>query len=200
MGELTLHDVCREAGVSLATVDRVLNGRNGVRTATALRVRDAIERLGYRANPFASRLARGDSFRLAFVLPRGNNAFMLNLADQVARAAGHFATQRAYIEVVYVNAFDPQELAATLVGLDRAYQGVAVVALDHPDVRKAIDTLVQQGVRVATLVSDVPGTCRVRYVGIENVAAGLYCRHVAWSLRRLAFRSGRHHHRFCRVA
>src|SRR5689334_8349953 len=41
----TVHDVAREAGVSLATVDRVLNGRPGVRTETADKVAEAIKAL-----------------------------------------------------------------------------------------------------------------------------------------------------------
>ncbi|HUG62262.1 MAG TPA: LacI family DNA-binding transcriptional regulator, partial [Methylomirabilota bacterium] len=41
MRRATVHDVAREAGVSLATVDRVLNGRPGVRPTTAEKVADA---------------------------------------------------------------------------------------------------------------------------------------------------------------
>jgi LacI family transcriptional regulator len=158
--------------VSLATVDRVLNNRPGVRVGTAERVREACERLGYSPNLFAARLARGASYRLAFVLPTGANRFMLDLAEQVKRAKDHFASQRAYLDVVHADVFDPKALAAALERLGDTYQGVAVVALDHPRVRRAIDGLTVRGVRVATLVSDVPTSKRLRYVGIDNVAAG----------------------------
>ena len=57
VSRITLQDVAREAGVSLATADRVLNGRSGVRGPTAERVRDAVARLGYRPNAAAARLA-----------------------------------------------------------------------------------------------------------------------------------------------
>ncbi len=172
MDEITLRDVSREAGVSLATADRVLNGRPGVREATAQRVRSACERLGYQANPFAARLARGGRYRLAFVLPKGANSFMQRLAEQVARTAAHLAPQRAYLEIVHVDTFDPAQLAATLEGLGESHQGVAVVALDHPLVRRAIDGLAARGVCVVTLVSDVPASGRLRYVGVDNIAAG----------------------------
>jgi LacI family transcriptional regulator len=49
---------------------------------------------------------------------------------------------------------------------------VAVVALDHPSVRAAINDLVDGGTRVVTLVSDVPSSRRHHYVGIDNIAAG----------------------------
>ncbi|HHY50059.1 MAG TPA: LacI family transcriptional regulator, partial [Alphaproteobacteria bacterium] len=54
----TVHDVAREAGVSLATVDRVLNGRPGVRPATADKVEEAIRALDFRRDLSASLLAR----------------------------------------------------------------------------------------------------------------------------------------------
>jgi len=44
--------------------------------------------------------------------------------------------------------------------------------LDHPLVRAAIDDLVSHGIEVVTLVSDVPGSNRSWFVGIDNVAAG----------------------------
>ena len=54
----TVHDVAREAGVSLATVDRVLNGRPGVRPITAHKVEAAIAALDFRRDLSASLLAR----------------------------------------------------------------------------------------------------------------------------------------------
>jgi len=54
----------------------------------------------------------------------------------------------------------------------RIRTGVAVVALDHPRVREAINALSERGVSVVTLVSDVPSSKRIHYVGIDNSAAG----------------------------
>eukprot|EP01036_Dinobryon_divergens_P051696 gene51696-69183_t len=59
---LTLEDVAREAGVSLATVDRVVNARPGVRDDTVERVQTAMVQLGYRPNMLAARLARSQVF------------------------------------------------------------------------------------------------------------------------------------------
>jgi LacI family transcriptional regulator len=171
-GRVTIEDVAQEAGVSLATVDRVLNSRPGVREQTAARVRAAILKLGYRPDPLAARLARKETFRFCFVLPAGVNSFMASLGGQVAQTAEWLSGQRAFIDTIEVDVFDPEALAAALEGLEHRYQGVAVVALDHPLVRAAIDELVARGVAVVTLVSDVPSSQRVRYVGIDNSAAG----------------------------
>lgn len=172
LSRITLQDVAREAGVSLATADRVLNGRTGVRGVTAERVQAAVARLGYRPNLAAARLARGETYRFCFVLPVGSNVFMRQLGEQVASTAEWLSAQNAYIDTLRVDVFAPETLAAALEGLIGHYDGVALVALDHPKVRAAIDDLVEAGVAVVTLVSDVPSSQRFHYVGIDNIAAG----------------------------
>jgi LacI family transcriptional regulator len=168
----TLQDVARTAGVSLATVDRVVNRRDGVRGKTTARVEAALAKLGYRPDAAATRLARNLSFRFAFILPIGANTFMTNLGEQVRRAADWLATQRAFIDVLHVDVFDPDALASALGSLSPSYHGVATIALDHPKVRAAIDDLANRSVPVVTLVSDAPSSRRLHYVGIDNPAAG----------------------------
>ena len=171
-GRATLEDVAREAGVSLATADRAVNGRDGVRERTAARVSAAVAKLGYRPHAAAARLARGQSFRFAFVLPSNANTFMASLEEHLTKASGWLASQNAYCEVLRADIFDANALADALEQLPAIYQGVATVALDHPRVRVAIDDLVQRGVAVVTLVSDAPTSRRSHYVGINNPAAG----------------------------
>ncbi|HEV3043899.1 MAG TPA: LacI family DNA-binding transcriptional regulator [Roseiarcus sp.] len=167
-----LNDVAREAGVSTATVDRVIDKRAGVRGPTAARVEAAIRKLGYRPDPFACRLGRGRAFRFCFLLPIGANPFMTNLGTQAKHVANWLDTQRASVDTLHVDVFDAETLAGVREARAGEYDGVAVVALDHPRVRGAIDDLVEHGVAVVTLVSDAPSSRRLRYVGIDNVAAG----------------------------
>lgn len=172
MARTTLQDVARTAGVSLATVDRVLNRRPGVHAETAERVQQAITQLKYRPDRFAARLARGREHRFQFILPTGSNAFMQALAERVRVTAEYVADERVRIGVTHVDVFDGDILAAALDRLQGEVDGVAVVALDHPSVREAIDELVATGVTVVTLVSDAPRSRRSHYIGIDNAAAG----------------------------
>ena len=57
----TVNDIAKEAGVSLATVDRVLNDRPGVRAKTVRAVQDAIVQLGYVRDVAAANLASAAS-------------------------------------------------------------------------------------------------------------------------------------------
>lgn len=169
----TVHDIASAAGVSLATVDRVLNRRPGVRSATVARVEEAVARLGYQRDMAAANLAKRRTYPLVFVLPEGPNAFMRGLEDAVREASLRSLVERTDIRLVTVPAFDGKALAAALDALDPAtLAGVALVATDAPSVRTAIDCLRAAGVAVITLVSDLPGGRRDHYVGIDNVAAG----------------------------
>src|SRR3954469_20571363 len=109
-GKPTLEDVAREAGVSLATADRVVNKRPGVREQTVARVHTAVIKLGYRADAAAARLARNRSFRFAFILPVGDNTFMADITEQVRLTAKWLSAQRAFIDTQHVDVFDPDVL------------------------------------------------------------------------------------------
>ncbi len=167
-----LDDVAREAGVSLATVDRVLNGRAGVREGTVQRVHAAVERLAYRPDPAAARLARQRPWRLAFVLPQGTNSFVDMLRAEIDALTSWLAGQRARAVVTQADAFAPQAMADALTALRGECDAAVVMAQDHPLVRDAIDGLADAGTCVVTLVSDVPARGRAHFVGIDNVAAG----------------------------
>jgi LacI family transcriptional regulator len=169
---LTLRDIARQAGVSLATVDRVLHNRPGVRPDTVRRVRDTLERHAFRPDVAASELARARIRRFAVVMPSGANPFMQQIQSQLREMSAWLAARRLAVDMVYTDVFDPAMLSAQLESLAGEVDGVAVVALDHPSVRAAINDLVEAGTNVVTLVSDVPSSRRQHYVGIDNIAAG----------------------------
>ena len=155
---LTLRDIARQAGVSLATVDRVLHNRPGVRPDTVRRVRDAMERSAFQPHAAASELARARSRRFVFVMPCGANLFMQQIQAHLGEMAGWLSARRIAVKTLETDVFDPAILSARLEALAGQVDGVAVVALDHPSVRAAIDDLVEAGAKVVTLVSDVPSS------------------------------------------
>lgn len=171
-GRATLSDVAREADVSLATVDRVLNKRTGVHARSIAQVQQAVERLNYRPDPAAARLARPHPHRVSFLLPSGNNTFIEMLREQITGSSGWMEDHRVSAQTHQVDVFEPQRLARRILALRGQCDTAVVMALDHPLVQAAIDKLVAQGIAVITLVSDVPKSQRQHFVGIDNVAAG----------------------------
>lgn len=168
----TLQDVAREAGVGIATVDRVLNQRPGVHVRTVRRVNEAVQRLNYRPDPAAVRLAQKRAHRVVWVLPSGKNSFVTLLRESIGDSRGWMDDHRMHGREVLVDVFEPAVLAQALLDLHDSCDTVIAMALDHPLVCAAIDTLVEAGLCVITLVSDVPASRRHHFVGIDNVAAG----------------------------
>ena len=169
----TVNDIARVAGVSLATVDRVLNDRPGVRAVTIEKVNKAVAELGFVRDPAAVNLARRRFFQLQFLLPRTDNEFVVALKDKIAQQSGTLVHQRVSLDTALVPPLDPEAIVAALDRLDPAKtDGVAVFGPETPSVRDAIGRTRARGIAVVALVSDHPSSDRDRFVGIDNVAAG----------------------------
>lgn len=173
MSRPTVHDVARVANVSLSTVDRVLNGRNGVRAATQERVRAAMKQLGYERDLMAANLSRQRIYKIRFVIPDGPNSFMRNLAAELETHARIALRDRTEISVSLVPPFDGRALAAELRRAREAEaDGVVMVATESAEVRQAVSELRAAGTQVVTLISDLSASARGHFVGIDNVSAG----------------------------
>ena len=167
----TQSDVARDAGVSSATVDRVLNNRPGVRYRTREIVLEVAKRLGYISGGHAPEAAAaGSPLRLDFVLPMGTNNFIRMLHQQLYQQGA--ARSGLDVHMHLIEGFNPDTLARKLQELGGQTQGVGVIALDHPTVREAIRKLSAAGVKVVTIASDILHVPRIAYVGIDNRQAG----------------------------
>lgn len=169
----TVHDIAKEAGVSLATVDRVLNARAGVREKTIARVNAAIDKIGYVRDIQAANLARRRAYGFVFVIPEGDTLFLATLRQAISDASRAGLHDRISTRVIAVPPRDPHRLVAVLGEVDPAtVDGVAIMAPETPHVRDAIARLSDRGIAVCALVSDLPSTRRDHFAGIDNVAAG----------------------------
>ncbi|TGD63541.1 LacI family DNA-binding transcriptional regulator [Tabrizicola sp. WMC-M-20] len=173
MGRPTVTDIAREAGVSLATVDRVLNARPGVRAKTIAAVQEAIARLGYVRDMAAANLARGRSTRVALLLPDTESQFIQTLEDALAQAAALATSARMQVDLLRYPAADLHRLAAMLAELAAGgISGVALMAPETPVVRDALRALHAADIPVVAMVSDLPNCGAAHYVGIDSHAAG----------------------------
>ncbi|RVH47627.1 LacI family DNA-binding transcriptional regulator [Sinorhizobium meliloti] len=166
----TIKEVAELAGVSTATVDRVINGRPGVKATNRHRVLEAAARLGYL--PETGDLAMpARPARLEFFLPVGGNQFLSNLAHQIEDFCRRLPLVASY-RVHRLEDARPQSLLEAIDRLDVSTAGVGIVAVDEPRTRAAVVRLIDAGLRVVTIASDLPSTPRANYVGIDNRIAG----------------------------
>lgn len=162
---MTITDLATAAGVSTATVDRVLNDRPGVSARTRQNVHATARAIGYlpQVEPDAS------PKRLVALLPQGNNDFIDDLrAHLVSEAA---MIPGLTLEMPPIDGPGAEQIARALATLGDV-DGVAVVAQSHPRIHDALQRLGARDVPVVTLLSDLPDTLRQAYVGIDNLRAG----------------------------
>lgn len=91
----TILDVARTAGVSTATVSRVINGASTVDRALCARVTAAIRQTGYVPNAVGRSLRRGGTGMLAVVVPDAENPYfhqIISEVERIARAEKHTVT------------------------------------------------------------------------------------------------------------
>jgi LacI family transcriptional regulator len=164
-----VREIAQQAGLSEATVDRVLNKRPNVRESTRLEVEQAIRdldkqrsqlRLAGRKYLFDVVMQTPERFSSAF--QQAVEAELPALAPAVVRCRFHFR--------------ETGSVPAMVDTLDkigaRGSHGVIVKAPDTDLVAEAIDRLTATGIPVVTFVTDVPSSTRVGYVGVDNRDAG----------------------------
>ena len=167
MKKTRLVDIAAEAGVGLATVERVLNERGSVRPQTAEKVVLAAKRLGYKG--LIPSLYRG-TIRIEVILVRPESPFFSRLNRAFERIAASLDSSIT-VHRPFVEEGDPEKFAAHVANISIRRQGLIVAAVDHPAIRESLRKARAAGVEVVQIVSYLTGRDDV-FVGIDNYAAG----------------------------
>lgn len=168
-----LSDVAQEAGVSVATVDRVIHGRPGVKTHTAEHIMAVIAHMENGSNSITSTNgARLDNLYFDVILPIGTNAFFNMLEEEIQAYANHPANRHLTVRMHRIKGFDTVALAESIDRVSEQTNGIAIVAIESPLVRDAVKRATRKNIPVITLISDLSSSSRMGYVGLDNRAGG----------------------------
>lgn len=161
-------DVARQAGVSLSTVDRVLNERGSVSDGKRRKVLQAAQALGLKRllpSPVHG-LLRFD----LLMVDSATDHYQRLTAAFVQQAQKH--RSRLVLQRHVWQERDPQQLLDLISNPKIPRQGMIVVAQDTPQVRAALEAQIVANVPVVLLTSSLSGLSGVTYVGIDNLKAG----------------------------
>jgi LacI family transcriptional regulator len=176
-----VREIAAQAGVSEATVDRVLHGRDGVRPSTTRQVERALAELHRQAD----QLQLGGRTWLLDVIVQAPLRFSVEV--RAALEAELPLLRPAVVRSRFALLDGPGSTGPTPVvaALQRAARtgsdGVVVKAGDDPAVVVAVADLASRGVPVVTLVTDLPTSARVAYIGLDNLGAGATAAHLVSS-------------------
>ncbi len=187
-GRITIAELAEKAGVSVSTVDRMLNGRNPVRKATAERVLSAAEESGfYATHLLKERLGIGRPvITLGFLLQQSNRTFYRMIGQALAQAAEE--ADGVVVIVEHMDDLSPEAVSTRMLAMGEKVDVLAVVSADHPRVTQAIEALHARDVPVFGLISGLTASCETGLVGLDNYKVG---RMAGWALSRLSGRTGR---------
>lgn len=176
----TIHDVAREAGVSPATVDRVLNAREKVREETARRVYEAARRIGYHAAPLIGQRVQAElpRLRLGVVLHKERQAFYQNFRAELERAVAQATGVRASLTLSFSASQAPSEFATLMEEMAGRADVVAATAVTHPEISDAVSRLNARGIPCYALLNDFAQGIRQNYLGLNNIKVGRIAAHL----------------------
>ena len=182
---VTLQDVAALAGVGVATVDRVINGRARVSEKTAKRVLDAANELNFHARELVrhqvSRL--GPELRLSFILQKQSKWFYRKLAAEIVAAAEAQNRARVRVDIRFVGSLSAEALIAEIQSLKTRSDAIALVSIDHPSIAEEIEARQLEGISFFALLSRLNTNVQCPYVGIDGRKAG---RTAGWAMARIA--------------
>lgn len=102
---VTIYQVAQAAGVSLATVSRVINKQGNVTEATRARVEETIKRLGYKPSGLAQALATNKTTNIGVVIPSANYVYISNMLNGISE----IAKQKGFVLTLFTTSHSREE-------------------------------------------------------------------------------------------
>lgn len=173
--------LAQAAGVSVATVDRLLNGREGVSATARAAVTEAAMRIGH---PAALRLTGSAPaplplLRYGVLLHKSGQEFYQNMAREMQAAVQRQTTVRGELVLEFSASQSPSEVASLMRGMVGRCDAIAATAVNHPEITAAVEELKASGIPVFSLLSDFAQGARAGYFGLNNLKVG---RTAAWMI------------------
>lgn len=182
MVKSTFQDIAALAGVGTATVERVLNGRGGVRPDTVEKVVMAARKLDYpRVLPDAHR----GLMRIEVLLVRPETSFFRRLSNSFERIAATLSPL-VVVQRSFVDEMNPAQIARRIREPGQRRAALILAVPDSYEIREAVDAQTDEGLPVVSIVTRSSGRISA-FVGIDNGAAG---RSAAMFMAKMARRRG----------
>ncbi len=171
---VTIQQIAEAAGVSRGTVDRALNNRGRINPEVADQIKQIAEEMGYVPKNRKRFVSPKGKLRIGVVTQLARSSFMLEVNRGIRQAAEELYEKGIELLVREGLSVDEDEQLDAIDDLVReGIQGLAVMPVDCESIRVKINWLIEEKkIPVVTFNSDIVGTKRSCYVGMDNRKSG----------------------------
>lgn len=178
---VTIQQIADKTGVSRGTVDRALNNRGRINPEVADMVKRTAEEMGYVHKARKRQKNSGGKRKIGIVTQLSGSSFMLEIKRGIQ--TGKKELEDLGIEVLVkenASVHEEEQLAAIDELIKEGIQGLALMPVDSEAIREKLNWLInEKKIPVVTFNSDIVGTRRCCFVGMDNklsgqTAAGLF--------------------------
>lgn len=169
----TIKEIAELAGVSRGTVDRVLNNRGAVNSATAEKIREIAKALDYKPNIAGLVLAaQKKKLKLGVLLFSSDNPFFDDVIKEINEKAEELSGYNCTVVIKQVHFNVEEQLAAIDELLTAEINGLAIAPYNDARIREKIQELYDAGIPTVTLNTDIENSKRIAYVGSHYTHSG----------------------------
>ncbi|SLN67642.1 DNA-binding transcriptional repressor MalI [Aquimixticola soesokkakensis] len=185
----TIASLAQEAGVSIATVNRLLSGHSNVKAATAQRIQIAAEKIGfYGLGTIEDQIKKNaPTYRLGFLLQQSSRDLYQLFSREITAACHRRQLDIVEPVIEFVDTLTPENISARLLSLGERCDAVSLIAADHPQIGQTIRTLSERGIPVIPYITDQSAPERAAFVGTDNWKIG---RTAAWLISQMTNEEG----------
>lgn len=169
---VTIQQIAERAGVSRGTVDRALNNRGRINREVAAKIRQIADEMGY-VSKERKRRTQG-KIKIGVVTQLAKSSFMLEINRGIHQAKTELEDRGIEIlikEGISVN--EEEQICAIEELTEQGIHGLAVMPVDSEGIRTRLNDLIgKEQIPVVTFNSDIVGTKRSCFVGMDNRKSG----------------------------
>lgn len=172
---ITIKEIAELANVSRGTVDKVLNGRPGVKTATKNKIMKIAEELNYKPNYLGKALVQHkERIKIGVILTPEYNPFVHEIIQGIHDAQEEFQLFGIEITIKMLSTLEPAEQIGILnLFQNENYAGVAVFPLNDEQVIQKINSMSESGTAIVTFNSQNKSISDICFIGQNHHKGGL---------------------------
>ena len=189
---VTVKQIAELAGVSRGTVDRALNGRGNVRPEVEKRILKIAEEMGYTPNRAGKALAyQRKNLSFGIIVNAEGNEFFDDVLKGARMAVDEYADFGITLRVACGRGYDVGQQLAQLDEMQAAgVSGIAISPINVPEIEEKINRMIDAGIAVLTVNSDIENTGRLCYVGCNYYQSGVTAAGMLRLMRPSGVRAG----------